>query len=91
MCIISAYLIRNRGISAFAVTLAIIAGVLVSFAVFLKAKPAGLRYAAVCVISGSTATAYACLWPRRVAALRGTSAAALGIGELSLLSLPLLW
>ncbi|BGP34909.1 hypothetical protein JCM10296v2_006733 [Rhodotorula toruloides] len=80
MCIISAYLIRNRGISAFAVTLVIIAGVLVSFAVFLTAKPAGLRYAAVCVISGSTTTAYACLWPRRVAALRGTSAAALGIG-----------
>lgn len=83
MCIISAYLIRTRGISAFAVTLAILAGVIVSFAVFLKARPAGLRYAAVCVISGSTTTAYACLWPRRVAALRGTSAAALGIGPYS--------
>ncbi|KWU42302.1 MFS general substrate transporter [Rhodotorula sp. JG-1b] len=80
MCLISAYLIRKLKISAFAVTLAIVAGVLVSYIVFITVDTPGIRYAAVCVISGSCTAAYACLWPRRVAALRGTSAAALGIG-----------
>lgn len=51
-----------------------------SYIVFITVDTPGIRYAAVCVISGSCTAAYACLWPRRVAALRGTSAAALGIG-----------
>ncbi|GAA5984372.1 hypothetical protein JCM10908_003319 [Rhodotorula pacifica] len=80
MCLISAYLIRKLKLSAFAVTLAIVGGVLVGYIVFIQVSAPGVRYAAVCVVSGSCTAAYACLWPRRVAALRGTSAAALGIG-----------
>ncbi|GAA5958428.1 hypothetical protein JCM21900_002191 [Sporobolomyces salmonicolor] len=80
MCIISSYLIRNRGISAFPVVLAIQLGVIVSFICLITVEPAGVRYAAACVVTGASTSAYACMWPRRVAAIRGTSAAAFGIG-----------
>ncbi|CEQ40900.1 SPOSA6832_02569 [Sporobolomyces salmonicolor] len=80
MCIISSYLIRNRGISAFPVILAIQLGVIVSFICLITVEPAGVRYAAACVVTGASTSAYACMWPRRVAAIRGTSAAAFGIG-----------
>ncbi|GAA5900204.1 hypothetical protein JCM5296_001487 [Sporobolomyces johnsonii] len=80
MCMSSSYLIRNRGISAFPVVLAIQVGVIVAFICLITVEPAGVRYAAACVVTGASTSAYACMWPRRVAAIRGTSAAALGIG-----------
>ncbi|GAA5973013.1 hypothetical protein JCM11641_000364 [Rhodosporidiobolus odoratus] len=86
MCIISAWLIRKRNVNPFAVTLAIVGGVLIAFIVLLKAPQAGVRFAALCVITGSAPSAYACLWPRRVASLRGTSSAALGVGLLNAVS-----
>ncbi|GAA6044218.1 hypothetical protein JCM8097_002267 [Rhodosporidiobolus ruineniae] len=86
MCVISAFAIRKYKISPFAVALAIVAGTIVSFAVLLKAPQPGVRFAALCVIVGSAPSAYACLWPRRVASLRGTSATALGVGLLNAVS-----
>ena len=59
---------------------AVVLGVIVALVIMVTVEPAGVRYAAACVISGAAPSAYACLWPRRIAALRGTSAAALGIG-----------
>ncbi|GAA5830031.1 hypothetical protein JCM5353_003953 [Sporobolomyces roseus] len=85
-CIISAYLIRKRNISPFLVTLLIVGGAFISFIVLLKAPQPGVRFAAVCVIVGAAPSAYACLWPRRVASLRGASASALGIGLLNAVS-----
>ncbi|GAA6046681.1 hypothetical protein JCM3770_003114 [Rhodotorula araucariae] len=80
MCCLSAYLIRRRNFSPFLCTLGIILGVIVAMVIVITVEPAGVRYAAICVISGAAPSAYACLWPRRVAALRGTSATAFGIG-----------
>ncbi|GAA5962166.1 hypothetical protein JCM3765_003882 [Sporobolomyces pararoseus] len=85
-CVISAYLIRKRNISAFLVTLLIVGGTFISFLVLLKAPQPGVRFAAVCVIVGAAPSAYACLWARRVASLRGASASALGIGLLNAVS-----
>ncbi|GAA5866147.1 hypothetical protein JCM8547_000613 [Rhodosporidiobolus lusitaniae] len=86
MCIISAYLIRQRKVSPFIVTLMIVGGTLIAFVVLLKAPQAVVRFLALCVITGSAPSAYACLWPRRVASLRGTSATAFGIGLLNAVS-----
>ncbi|GAA6004413.1 uncharacterized protein JCM10292_007055 [Rhodotorula paludigena] len=97
MCCLSAYLIRKRNVSAFLCTLGLVGGVIVALVILITVEPAGVRYAACCVISGAAPSAYACLWPRRVAALRGSSAAALGIGinnaisQLSGLVGPSLW
>ncbi|GAA6018476.1 hypothetical protein JCM11491_007011 [Sporobolomyces phaffii] len=85
-CIISAYLIRKRSVSPFLVTLLIVGGTFISFLVLLKAPQPGVRFAAVCVIVGAAPSAYACLWARRVASLRGASASALGIGLLNAVS-----
>ncbi|GAA5941691.1 uncharacterized protein JCM15063_002643 [Sporobolomyces koalae] len=85
-CIISAYLIRKRNVSAFLVTLLLVGGAFIAFIVLLKASQAGVRFAAVCVIVGAAPSAYACLWARRVASLRGASASALGIGLLNAVS-----
>ncbi|GAA5826676.1 hypothetical protein JCM11251_002851 [Rhodosporidiobolus azoricus] len=86
MCLISYYLIKKQGVNPFLICLLIVGGVLVSFIVMLKAPQSGVRFAALCVITGSAPSAYACLWPRRVASLRGTSASALGIGLLNAFS-----
>ncbi|GAA5856235.1 hypothetical protein JCM9279_006693 [Rhodotorula babjevae] len=80
MCCLSAYLIRKRNVNPFLCALGLVLGVIVALVIMITVEPAGVRYAAACVISGAAPSAYACLWPRRIAALRGTSAAALGIG-----------
>ncbi|BGP42946.1 hypothetical protein JCM10450v2_007065 [Rhodotorula kratochvilovae] len=80
MCCVSAVLIRKFKVSPFLCALGLILGVIVALAIMITVEPAGVRFAAVCVISGAAPSVYACLWPRRVAALRGTSAAAFGIG-----------
>ncbi|KAK3635780.1 hypothetical protein LTR22_019060 [Elasticomyces elasticus] len=80
MLLISAYLIRGRNISPFLCVLLLIPGVMISFIVLFTVTSSGLRLACLCVITGAAPTAYACLWPMRTAALRGTSSAALGIG-----------
>ncbi|KAK5692219.1 hypothetical protein LTR17_025460 [Elasticomyces elasticus] len=80
MLLISAYLIRGRNISPFLCVLLLIPGVMISFIVLFTVASSGLRLACLCVITGAAPTAYACLWPMRTAALRGTSSAALGIG-----------
>ncbi|GAA6010476.1 hypothetical protein JCM10207_001323 [Rhodosporidiobolus poonsookiae] len=86
ICLVSALLIRKFHVSPFLCALGIVGGAFISFIVLLKAPQAGVRFAALCVITGSAPSAYACLWPRRVASLRGTSAAALGVGLLNAIS-----
>lgn len=80
MCVASSYLVRNRGVNAFAVIIAVLLGVVVCYIVFIFAEAKLVRYLAVSVVSGSCTCAYAAMWPRRVAALRGATASALGIG-----------
>ncbi|BGP19607.1 hypothetical protein JCM10213v2_007702 [Rhodosporidiobolus nylandii] len=83
MCIISATLIWRYRVNPFLIALAIVGGVFISFFVMRWADSSVVRFLALCVITGSAPSAYACLWPRRVASLRGTSASALGIGLLN--------
>jgi hypothetical protein len=80
MLLISAYLIRGRKVSPFLCVLLLVPGVLICFIILFTVSSSGLRLACLCVITGAAPTAYACLWPMRTAALRGTSSAALGIG-----------
>lgn len=51
------------------------------YIILLKVDLPGVRYFALVLVTAASGVAYPVLWPRRVQALRGTTGAALGIGE----------
>lgn len=63
--------------------MAVEAVVLACYIVLITCTGPGVRYFALVLVSAASTIAYPVLWPRRVQSVRGTSGAALAIGNYS--------
>lgn len=73
-CVASSFLIHNLRISPFLVVLGMQTLCIIAYILLCTVSAAGVRYFAACILNASAPTVYACIWPKRVAAIRGTTA-----------------